>query len=369
MPIVDLLRRTKSLGLRKGAARASDHEQPNALDFGFNDTFIPDSDHENRRSQEVAVTPQAGYGHSCVGPIFEEVIVDRYLQYSSGYSPAATSMTPPHSASYLRDSEIGLAISSPWESSQSALSPGNIQNQVLDKSGSPGWPTFVQSASPDNFGGYPEKPRESRWRTVTGLLGKKPLAVSPFHQSAPKLNKDSSYQHTGHRQKISRLSTPPLSQEGACTYRCPPEWEYHFPQPPSMEIPPPNSRLDKPQRREHGPQRKQSWRRTLSRKKRKSVESRYNIRETSAWPLSPVKSQDLQNPLEDGMIQNDAPLSSTSGGSLLQVEIPTIQMERYSIMFSSLLQPIQPPSLLRRRQGPGAELKLENRRRVSPGAS
>ncbi|KAI4212750.1 MAG: hypothetical protein LQ351_004643 [Letrouitia transgressa] len=53
--------------------------------------------------------------------------------------------------------------------------------------------------------------------------------------------------------------------------------------------------------------------------------------------------------------------------SFLQVEIPNVEMERYSVMFSNVLQPIrQPspqrqPSLLARRQGQLGELKTRGR--------
>lgn len=358
MPVIDLLRRTRSFRLRKGETRASDHKQPNALDFRFNDALILNRDNERRCGLEAAVTSFASSGHSCIGQEFQTARDDQHRQHSPSTSSAATSKTSPHDVSYLRDSEIGLAISSPWESPQSG---GNIQDRGRNESDSPGWPTFVQSAFLDNCEDFSEKPRASRRKVFAGLFGKKALVVSPSHRSTQISNKDSFYQYVNHDQKVSQLSPPSTFQDGAYTYRCPPEWEYRFPSSSDMEQPHSDSRIDQLQRKELGPQRKQSWRRTLSRNRRKGRESRCDTNEASNWSLSPIACRSLHIPLEDSIILNDTPSSSTSGGSLLQVEIPTIQMERYSIMFSGLLQPAPSPSLLMRRQSPWAELKLENK--------
>ena len=355
MSVIDLLRRTRSFRLRKGETRASDHKQPNALDFRFDDALILNRDHDRRCSIEAAVTSFASSGHSCIGQEFQTARDDQHRQHSPGNSFAATFETSLHDVSCLRDSEIGLAISGPWESPKSG---GNIQDRGQNESDSPGW---LQSTFLDNCEDFSEKPRASRWKVFAGLLRKKTLVVSPSHRSTQVSNKDSFYRYVNHDQTASQLSPPSTFQEGAYTYRCPPEWEYRFPSPSDMEQLHSDSRIDQLQRKELGPQRKQSWRRTLSRNRRKGRESRCDTNEASSWSLSPIACRSLHIPLEDSIIHNDTPISSTSGGSLLQVEIPTIQMERYSIMFSGLLQPAPTPSLLMRRQGPQAELKLENK--------
>lgn len=342
MPVIDLLRRTRSFRLRKGETRASDHKQPNALDFRFNDALILNHDHERRCSLEAEVTSFASSKHSCIGQEFQTARDYQHRQHSPGNSFAATFKTS-HDVSYLRDSEIGLAISSPWESPQSG---GNIRDRGQNESDSHGWPTFVESAFLDNCEDFSEQPRASRWKVFAGLLRKKTLVVSPSHRSTQISNKDSFYQYVNHDQTVSQLSPPSTFPEGAYTYRCPPEWEYRFPSPSDMEKSHSDSRIDQLQRKELGPQRKQSWRRTLSRNRRKGKESKCDTNEALSWSLSPITCRSLHIPLEDSIIHNDTPLSSTSGGSLLQVEIPTIQMERYSIMFSGLLQPAPSPSLL-----------------------
>ena len=57
----------------------------------------------------------------------------------------------------------------------------------------------------------------------------------------------------------------------------------------------------------------------------------------------------------------------TSGGSLLQVEIPSIQLERYSVMFENVLKGPPPSSLLARRHGRLEDLRAihENDQQVS----
>ena len=54
--------------------------------------------------------------------------------------------------------------------------------------------------------------------------------------------------------------------------------------------------------------------------------------------------------------QEDSPKLQFNGESLLQVEIPSVEMERYSVMFSNLLQPPTSSSLLARRQAHLEEL-------------
>lgn len=65
----------------------------------------------------------------------------------------------------------------------------------------------------------------------------------------------------------------------------------------------------------------------------------------------------------DGMTNTDVPRVGPQGGSLLQIQIPNVELERYSVMFSALLQsgqqsnasrqpsPKRQTSLLERRQG------------------
>ncbi len=51
-------------------------------------------------------------------------------------------------------------------------------------------------------------------------------------------------------------------------------------------------------------------------------------------------------------------VSNINGDSLLQVEIPNFELERYSVMFSNLLPPTQSQSLLVRRRDCLAEIEL-----------
>ncbi|KAL2065468.1 hypothetical protein VTL71DRAFT_3138 [Oculimacula yallundae] len=67
--------------------------------------------------------------------------------------------------------------------------------------------------------------------------------------------------------------------------------------------------------------------------------------------------------IDGGSVAYDGPRSTQKGAGLLDVDIPSIQMERYSIMFGSLLQPqaqSQSSSLLTRRQATLDKLKTVN---------
>ncbi|OOF92951.1 hypothetical protein ASPCADRAFT_209609 [Aspergillus carbonarius ITEM 5010] len=75
---------------------------------------------------------------------------------------------------------------------------------------------------------------------------------------------------------------------------------------------------------------------------------------TEAWPsLEPeVQSQahGKERSEEDGNASPKAENQPVATGPLLQVEIPDIQLERYSVMFGGVLSKNRPPSLIRRSQ-------------------
>lgn len=362
--MVDLLRRTKSLRSPNGKTDAIDSEQPNILDFDFKGTLVSDIEHGSKRNLKVGGKIWACSGHLLNQPTSGQAI-DVDHDYSPVYSHNTRSSQFPGSISNPRDSEIGIAITTPYEDSHFAISEDE-QSYEAGKATSFDWPTFVRPTSIDHHWDSPRDQGKSKWSIITGLLRKKPMSIaSPLDRSLSKSSRDLFHRRPIHHQpRDSGIPTPLMFQEGLYTYRCPPEWDYCFQQSPEARKSLSNSRTNGHQAASHVPSRKHSWRRTLSRKKSKFSERSYKIQTASVYPLSQTGSHGLEHPLDFDIVQDDAPPSSnTSGSSFLEVEIPTIKMERYSVMFSSLLQPAQPqpPSLLTRRQGPRAELRLEKR--------
>ena len=121
--------------------------------------------------------------------------------------------------------------------------------------------------------------------------------------------------------------------------------------------------------------------------KRKTVEEQGFVKKASVEvPGSEEKMKLEESELESAnslsmapvplTTQNPLPGPNKGGGAsplefkedfLLQVEIPCIELERYSVMFSTLLQQVKSPSLLSRGQGHLTEIKLvtENTIQVS----
>lgn len=360
--MVDLLRRTKSLRSPNGKTSAIDSEQPNILDFDFKNTLV---EHRSKRNVKVAGKLCACSGYLLNQPTSGEAIHVEHHHYSSAYSHNTSSSQFSDSISNPRDSEIGIAITTPYEDSHFSISEKDEQSHEASRATSFDWLTFVRPKSVDHRFDNPSNQGKSKWGIIAGLLRKKSLSLaSPSDQPSSKSSRDVFHQGPSHQRRDSGIPAPSMFQDGMYTCRCPSEWDYCFQQSPEVEKSPPNSRTDRHQVVSHVPSRKRSWRRTLSRKKSKVSERRREIQTTSIDPLSQAESHGQEHPLDFEPVQNDAsPSSNTSGSSFLQVEIPTIKMERYSIMFSSLLQPAQPqpPSLLTRRQGPRAELRLEKR--------
>ncbi|XXG94422.1 hypothetical protein Hte_000678 [Hypoxylon texense] len=79
--------------------------------------------------------------------------------------------------------------------------------------------------------------------------------------------------------------------------------------------------------------------------------------DASAQGAKSSKSQDRKAKETFGRIPIALDHKPASSGPLLDVEIPNITMERYSVMFGSVLQPQHQPSLLARRQATMQKLK------------
>lgn len=89
--------------------------------------------------------------------------------------------------------------------------------------------------------------------------------------------------------------------------------------------------------------------------------------EPASSPYAALVPSTTQNPLSGPLEDRGASPLDFTKDFLLRVEIPCIELERYSVMFSNLLQQVKPPSLLSRRQGHLTEIKLvtENTIKVS----
>ena len=112
--------------------------------------------------------------------------------------------------------------------------------------------------------------------------------------------------------------------------------------------------------------RKMSWRRISSRKSPTHLKTNHASENSRPWPLTSSLPSVEQAPTTNSIPQQKVPSSNFGGISLLRVDIPHIEMERYSVMFSHLLQTAEQPSLLARRQvnSPLARIRLATETRT-----
>ena len=149
----------------------------------------------------------------------------------------------------------------------------------------------------------------NRWKLLGGLFGKKTLSApaSPFYllqetsqnSPQPELIVPQHHIETGREKKVQR-------------YR--------------------------PQKRDH------------------RMDSKLEIKRSQTAPLQRSREKTPAPPPKD---RGKALRLQPNGGPLLQVEIPNVEMERYSVMFGSLIKPAHSSSLLVRRQGTMEKLKAD----------
>ncbi len=217
--------------------------------------------------------------------------------------------------------EIGMALGSP------AHPPTTYQPEPADACHE-----YIRNSSAERVDGSNDgslssppmlRPKTSRWKTLGGLFGGKKNMQS-FYQLQPE------------------LSQPPLVPE---------DHYVHLDE---------NQQSDK------------SFNycgRTTS--ERKSKKNKPDMKRANTAPLNfDFADQNLhqnQTPeitLEGGRLGDSGPTHTTDSGVLLDIDIPSIQMERYSIMFSGVLQKsgstTTSSSLLARRQATLDKLKTVN---------
>lgn len=219
-------------------------------------------------------------------------------------SNSATMAVPP--------TEIGMALGSP---SQQPSDWPPVSQHDMSRTRSPD----IMSESVASTAA-PAKAKGSRWKVFGGLFGgkKQPEAQQPFYQVQP----------LGSPQPAASVEVK-ITAGGA--------GPNNFGEPPAEE--------EELKMRGRG--------RSFSTRKNKNAMKRANT--APSVPKPPMPTPEIT--LDGGPLENNK-----AGGQLLDVDIPSIQMERYSIMFGSVLQktPNNSSTLLARRQATLDKLKTAN---------
>ena len=95
--------------------------------------------------------------------------------------------------------------------------------------------------------------------------------------------------------------------------------------------------------------RRDSPRKLRTQTKEKGVKIKPDMQRAHTAPMFQGERQSPTPPPKDYKVQGDSSkLRTDNGPMMLQVDIPDFTMERYSVMFGNVLQPKQPPLLVRR---------------------
>ena len=257
---------------------------------------------------------------------------------------------------------IGLACGSPHESPLPPLPPEDGLPKQMGNCRSPGSiPTAEIGHTRSVSEAKLDKSRTIKWRSLGGLLGKKnatsageaPIQSPPSssdedfeqdHQRQPTVERVRSHEDSS---ALSPGSSASLSQQIK-----------------TSQIRSPTDELQQGKRlirknsaiREYGSSVKAVARPTKPGSLHSQMCSTAEQRDHSPIPLP-----------TDVEVKPSVAALPTSGGSLLQVEIPSIQLERYSVMFENVLKGPPPSSLLARRHGRLEDLRAihENDQQVS----
>jgi hypothetical protein len=224
-------------------------------------------------------------------------------------SRSPTTSPEPDFGVYRIPEEIGMALGSPTQNA--AVWSPHIHFQVTPR-------RYTPESLEDWAIASPPKSKSSKWKILGGLFGKK--ASEPptaFYQVQPE----------EHRSDYLTFPSPPLEKprgRGKTTSE---------------------RKLEKPR-----PEVKRANTVPID------FQSQESNNRPKEFPLNPP----LQPQLQPTQLQ--PPRIHIEGGPLLNVEIPSIEMERYSVMFGNLIEPssTSTSSLLARRQATLDRLKVVN---------
>ena len=298
---------------------------------------------EWRRMASPPISGTMATFHRLLSPV--TLSPTRKLQGSTGshfLSPADSSV----SYGSLDGEMIGLALGSPYESPLPPLPPEDRLEENRANCKTPNSISTAQSGSYASTSGVEsETPKSIKWRSLGGLFGKK-NAVSPgapLFQVQPcsgdealeqrRLPQPTLHRIRSNKAQVARAQRPLvlLSQQRQVP-----------------QLTPPTKRVQQ----ENYLVQRQPGIRTHRNEVKPAPPSRPKLPRSQTCGMAEHRSKNTVPPPKDVDVKPDIATLKLNGGSLLQVEIPSVQLERYSVMFENLLQP--PPSfpLLARRHRP-----------------
>ena len=357
MPGAGLIERAKSLRFKRTASRHSDRDETATVGFLARGANSCSNERKYRHRQERSSSPEASFEPSQDGKIKGTLIFTDQRQHewdrliTSSVVSSSTAETP-------GGLNIGLALGAPHEKSLPCLPPEYVTHKVSNARNSIDNPIPVQRRTH----GHPVAQRGRSWRALVKLFNKNcPSSaelVFPVYWHRYSAPEDPSCQSGSFQGKSPTETSPPQNpqlschDDGACPIR---------PSPATDRTPEPTRSLGWPGE-ESMPPKQRNWHNPPFRKNCGKQASNHAVNKSPTWPLAHSAQYIPEPPLPTSQDASDStsPMKLRQN-SLLQVEIPHIEMERYSIMFSTLLQPSRTLPLLARRHGHLAEIKLPYR--------
>ncbi len=360
MPFGNIIRRTKSMRLRKPGLDSSNCDQTTTFISDLENAKVVEQEHGKLDEAEAPGQSQVRTWHPCRnGPS------DEFDSNSAQYpddSLQSPSRSLPSSPTDVGSSvpPIGIALGHPEADAQFIKElevPGGYTSKA-DRS--------VDSSAavhiPVGFVDGTAMQKGRKWASFAGHFGTKyeAVSISSEHRGGRNLF-PSSKSYPSNRLEAWKPALEHALPETSCQCYYSPEKETSdsFPRAILQQ-----SRLNMSRKpstiRKDVLSRKISWRRNPSRKSQSNLQSSHETQNSRSPPLSPSSGLTAQSHASRGIVKKNVSSSNLGGVSLLHVDIPHAEMERYSVMFSNLLEAAEAPSLVARSQGPLAKLaKLE----------
>ena len=297
----ELLTRKRSLRSRRVKAGRSVEGQEISNDFALGGGGSgPPTQHHNEKLSPLETPP---------------------YRPNSNYDARNGWMTTAHSTSYTN--EIGIALGSPCKD---PLPKSPTKAEISRISDTQEGPSQVSSLTRKNRG----PPKGKRWKSIGGLFGRKngwdQVSRAPASSQTPtqpglKSVQNHHYQHRSHSRSSRQRANTSYSRKE--TQR---EWLGSK----NADVP---QSIDNKSLQKNPSLKRNHFSRMLGKDLTVSQSSKSLMRIGAQNKVSTSQKQDV------GIIE---PLVWQGHGEpLLQVDIPNIEMERYSVMFSGLLQPTQ----------------------------
>lgn len=349
--------------LRKPGLDVNNYDQPTALASHLESEKMVEKEHGEQQAAGVSGRSQVRDERPYLNRPSEEFFTnlfeypDESLQRPNHSPPSS----PINTGS--PDSFIGIALGNPEVDPQFINEPearqGHTSNAASSSSSSA---TVHLGLAGDEYRAGTATQKGGKWASFAGRFGIKHTVMNP--PSSFQGGQTSSASPRPHHSNWQEASVSAPQHELSGTL-----YQHRYPQDSATPAPYPRAMEQQPRiglsKKPSLIIRKMSWRRNLSRKSSHAyIKSNPDLENSHSWPLSPLSPHIEQTHIRNSIMKQSVSCSNLGEVSLLHVEIPHIEMERYSVMFSNLLQAAEQPSLLTRRQGPLARIKLATKART-----